>query len=50
MKETIKKEFQKDKPVLNEAQILAVLAITMKCSDLSNEIRLIKKKEPTREK
>lgn len=39
IKEHIAAEFQKDKPSLDPTQTLAVLAITMKCSDLSNEIR-----------
>jgi len=38
-KQQIKKEFLKDKPQIDPTQILCVLAICMKCADLSNEIR-----------
>lgn len=37
--EHIKAEFQKDKPHLSLAERVAVVALCMKCADLSNEIR-----------
>jgi hypothetical protein len=39
--EHIKDEFQKEKPNINLDERVAVVALCMKCADLSNEIRYI---------